>query len=57
MGGGYDISQSTSESSTQGLSTTKGNFTVGGGGKSAIVWPIALGVVAIAFMWFFFRRK
>lgn len=41
-GGGYDISQSTSESATQGFSKRLGNFTVGGSNKQAWVWPVVL---------------
>lgn len=52
---GYDISAAVSESSTQGFQKRIGDFTVGGGGKAASVWPLALAAVVIAFL--FFNRK
>jgi len=55
-GGGYDISQSTSESATQGLSQTLRDFNVGGGLKiPEWVWYVAAGI-ALLFAWRAFKR-
>lgn len=56
-GGGYDISASVSEASTQGFQNTLGNFTVGGGGKASIVWPIVIGVLVVAALFLSKRKK
>lgn len=52
---GYDISASFSESGTQGLNNKLGDFTIGGGGKASIVWPIVLGVVGLVVLWWWYR--
>lgn len=54
-GAGYDISASTSESSTQAIAGPSGVFSVGGGIKAKDLWPIVAALVAIAFFWFYFN--
>jgi hypothetical protein len=56
-GGGYDISQSTSESNTFGFNKRLGDFNVGGGIRiPSWTWPVALVVVGlIVIVWL--KRK
>lgn len=54
-GAGYDISASTSESSTQAIGGPSGSFSVGGGIKAKDLWPIIAGLVVIAGLWFYFN--
>lgn len=55
--GGYDISQSTSESATQGLNVKFGAFTNGGGIRiPSWFWPVAL-LTGAALGWFWLTRR
>lgn len=56
-GAGYDISQSTSESSTQGFNKKIGDFFNGGGVRIPdYFWPaIIVGAVVVLVVWF--KRK
>jgi hypothetical protein len=46
--GGYDISSSVSEASTQGASLNASGFSVGGGLRiPALVWYVAAGLAAV----------
>jgi hypothetical protein len=57
QGGGYDISASVSEASTQGLKNTFGAFNNGGGIRiPEWFWPVALAIVVIGAV-LFFRKK
>ena len=53
MGGGYDISQSTSESATQGYNLKFGDFNVGGGLRlPKYFWYVAAAIAGVlGFAW------